>query len=206
MWHFHVLKTSRIKNIEGLRLMGLNPMALRVDPLILHIDERIKMASKKAADSIEALTKESLENLFESHISQLGGCVSKEKIDEEIQNIKEGKPSHSAYVTPTYTKTKNLIEKSDTLVKLAINRGLGKSTIVQHLARIKEENPEIDINKYKPKDEIFNRVDDAVLKLRTKNLKENFSEDGKLRLKPLYEALDGDVSYDDLRVCMLFLA
>jgi len=196
---------SRIKNIEGLRLMGLNPMALRVDPLILHIDDRIKQASKKAADSIEALTKESLEKLFESHVSNLGGIVSKEKIDEERQNIKEGKPSHSAYVTPTYTKTKNLIEKSDTLVKLAINRGLGKSTIVQHLARIKEENPEIDINKYKPKDEIFKRVDDAVLKLRTKKLKDNFSEDGTLRLKPVFEALDGKVSYDELRVCMLFL-
>ncbi|MEA3433080.1 MAG: AAA family ATPase [Campylobacterota bacterium] len=197
---------SRIKNIEGLRLMGLNSMALRVDPLILHVDERIKMASKRASDSIEALTKESLEKLFESHISQLGGIVSKEKIDEEIQNIKEGKPSHSAYVTPTYIKTKKLIETSDTLVKLAINRGLGKSTIVQHLARIKEENPDIDINKYKPKDDLFVRVDDTVLKLKTKNIKENFSEEGKLRLKPVFEALNGEVSYDDIRVCMLFLA
>ena len=196
---------SRIKNIEGLRLMGLNPMALRVDPLILHIDERIKMASKKASDSIEALTKESLENLFESHVSQLGGCVSKEKIDEEIQNIKEGRPSHSAYVTPTYMKTKHLIAKSETLVKLAINRGLGKSTIVQHLARIKEETPEIDLDKYKPKDEIFERVENAVLKLKTKNIKENFFDDGTLRLKPVFEALDGEVSYEDLRVCMLFL-
>lgn len=196
---------SRIKNIEGLRLMGLNPMALRVDPLILHVDERIKMASQKAAENIMSFSKEHLDEVFESHVSQLGGVVSKEKIEEEKQNIKEGKPSHSAYVTPTYTKTKNLIEKSDTLVKLAINRGLGKSTIIQHLARIKEENPEIDLDKYKPKDEIFNRVDDVVLKLRTKNMKENFSEDGMLRLKPVYEALNGEVSYDELRVCMLFL-
>ncbi|WP_309497819.1 helix-turn-helix domain-containing protein [Sulfurovum sp.] len=196
---------SRIKNIEGLRLMGLNPMALRVDPLILHIDERIIMASKRAADSIEILNDESLKKVFESHVSALGGIVCKEKIDEEIQNIKEGKPSHSAYVTPTYKKTQNLIEKSDTLVKLAINRGLGKSTIVQHLARIKEENPDIDINKYKPKDELFERVDDVVLKLKTKNFKENFSEDGTLRLKPIYEALGGEVSYDELRVCMLFV-
>jgi len=196
---------SRIKNIEGLRLMGLNNMALRVDPLILHIDDRIKMASKKASDSIEALTKESVEKLFEDHISHLGGTVSKEKIDEERQNIKEGKPSHSAYVTPTHTKTKNLIEKSDTLVKLAINRGLGKSTIVQHLTLIKEEDPKIDLDKYKPDEALFTRVDDAVLKLKTKKLKENFSEDATLRLKPVFEALDGEVSYDDLRVCMLFL-
>ena len=196
---------SRIKNIEGLRLMGLNPMALRVDPLILHVDDRIKMASQKASDALESLSKERLESIFESHVSTLGGIVSKEKIEEEIQNIKEGKPSHSAYVTPTHVKTKNLIEKSDALMKLATNRGLSKGTIVQHLALIKAENPEIDLDKYKPKEELFERVDEVVLKLKTKNLKENFSDDGKLRLKSVFEALDGEVSYDDIRVCMLFL-
>jgi len=196
---------SRIRNIEGLRLMGLNPMALRVDPLILHVDGRIKQASQKASDAMESLSAEHLESEYEKHILSLGGVVNKEKIEEERQNIKEGKPTHSTYVTSTYTKTKNLIEKSDTLIKLATNRGLGKSTIVQHLAHIIAEDKEIDINKYKPKDELFSKVDDAVLKLMSKKIKENFSEDGKLRLKPVYEALGGEVSYDDLRVCMLFL-
>ncbi len=197
---------SRIKNIEGLRLMGLNPMALRVDPLILHIDDRIKMASQKAADAIASLAKEHLEEVFESYVSSLGGIVAKEKIDEERQNIKEGKPSHSAYVTPAHMKTKHLIDKSDTLIKLALNRGLGKSTIVNHLALIKEEDPDINLDKYKPENTLFTRVDDAVLKLKTKNLREHFCEDGTLRLKSVYEALDTEVSYDDLRVCMLFLA
>ena len=196
---------SRIKNIEGLRLMGLNSMALRVDPLILHVDDRIKMASQKSVDGIESLSKEALEDSFERHVSSVGGIVSKEKIEVEIQNIKAGKPSHSAYVTPTHIKTKHLIEKSESLIKLATNRKLAKSTIVQHLALIKEEDPELDINKYKPKEEIFERVDEVILKLKTKNIKENFSDDGKLRLKPVFEALDGEVSYDDIRLCMLFL-
>ena len=196
---------SRIKSIEGLRLMGLNPMALRVDPLILHVDERIKGASLKASESIEALPQAEKENLFESHVLHLGGTVSKEKIEAERQNIKEGKPSHSAYVTPTHVKTKNLIAKSDTLMKLAQNRGLAKSTIVSHLTLIKEENPEIDLDKYKPEDEIFEWVEDVVLKLQTKKMKENFTDDGKLKLKPVFDALDGKVSYDDIRICMLFL-
>ncbi len=196
---------SRIKNIEGLRLMGLNPMALRVDPLILHIDDRIKMASQKAADTIASFSKERLEEIFESHISQLGGLVNRVQVEEEIQNIKAGKPSHSTYVTPTHVKTKNLIEKSDTLIKLALNRGLGKSTIVNHLALIKEENPEINLDKYKPKNELFERIDEVVLKLKTKNLKENFSDNGKLRLKPIFDALGGEVGYDEIRVCMLFI-
>jgi uncharacterized protein YpbB len=185
--------------------MGINPMALRVDPLILHVDGLIKQASKKASDAMEGLSAAHLDSEYEKHILALGGVVNKEKIEEERQNIKEGKPTHSTYVTSTYPKTKNLIEKSDTLIKLATNRGIGKGTIVQHLAQIKAEDPSINIEKYKPKDELFSKVDDAVLKLMTKKIKENFSEDGQLRLKPVYEALGGEVSYDDIRVCMLFI-
>jgi len=196
---------SRIKNIEGLRLVGLNRMALQVDPLILHVDERIKAASKKSSDALEALSKEQQEAMFERHVSNLGGIVNKEKIKEERENIKAGKPSHSAYVTPTHMKTKHLIVKSDTLVQLAQNRGLSRGTIINHLALIKEEDPDIDLDKYKPEDKDFKCVEDAVLKLSARKSKDDFTEDGTLRLKPIFEALGGEVSYDDIRVCMLFL-
>ena len=196
---------SRIKNIEGLRLMGLNPMALRVDPLILHVDGRIKIASEKSIALIRSYSKEGLDELFERHISALGGEVNKEMIEVEMQNIKAGKPSHSAYVTASHTKTKNLIAKSDTLIKLASNRKLAKSTIVQHLSLIKEEEPDFDMNKYKPSKKLFDTVEPVVLKLMTKKLAEHFTEDGKLRLKPTYEALEGKVSYDEIRLCMLYI-
>jgi hypothetical protein len=108
-------------------------------------------------------------------------------------------------VTPTHIKTKHLIEKSDTLIKLAQNRGLSKGTVVQHLARIKEEEPQIDINKYKPSGEAFEKVADAVLKLQTKKFKDDFTDEGKLKLKSVFDALGAEVSYDDIKVCMLFL-
>ena len=196
---------SRIKSIEGLSLLGLNPMALRVDPLILHIDDRIKQASVKAGEAVEALGKDAFASVCEKHISSMGGVVEKQKTEEEVANIKAGKPSHSAYVTPTHTKTKNLIEKSNTLVKLAINRKLAKGTIIQHLVLIKEEEPEIDLSKFKPKSELLDTVETVVLKLMTKKIAENFTDDGKLRLKPVFEALDGEVGYDDIRLCMLFM-
>jgi len=196
---------SRIKNIEGLRLMGLNPMALRVDPLILHVDSRIKGASIKAREIVESLSPEAFASQCEEHIRYMGGVVEKAKIEEERANIKAGKPSHSAYATPTHIKTKNLIAKSDTLIKLATNRGLSKGTIIQHLALIKEEEPDFDMNKYKPSEETFDAVETVALKLMTKKMPENFSDDGKLRLKPVFEALDGEVSYDDIRLCMVFM-
>jgi hypothetical protein len=196
---------SRIKTIEGLRLVGLNSMALQVDPLILHVDERIKTASGKSSDTLEALSKEQREALFEKHIADLGGTIDKEKIQQERESIKAGKPSHSAYVTPTHIKTKNLIAKSDTLIKLAQNRGLSRGTIINHLTQIKEEDPNIDLEKYKPEEKDFKRVEDVVTELRAKGSKDDFTEEGVLRLKPIFEALDGVVSYDDIRVCLLFI-
>ena len=38
-----------------------------------------------------------------------------------------------------------------------------------------------------------------------KKLAENFTEDCNLRLKPVFEALGGEVGYDDIRLCMLFM-
>jgi len=197
---------SRIRDIEGLRLMGLNSMALRVDPLMLHVDGRIKAASQKAEVGMNAFSKAQMDHLFDAHISKLGGIVSSEKIAEERENIDAGKPSHSAYVTPTHIKTKQCIARSETVMQLAQNRGLSRGTIVQHLTRIKAEEPHIDLSKYKPSEALFEKVDTAVLQLKTKQFKNDFTEEGRLKLKPVFDLLGGEVSYDEIRMCMLFLA
>ena len=196
---------SRIRSIEGLRLMGLNTMALRVDPLILHVDGRIKEASLKASAKIEALDAEALEQCFEAHISRLGGVVNKAMIEEEQANIKAGKPSHSMHVTPTHHKTKNLIAKSDTLIALAQNRGVAKGTILNHLILIKEENPEIALDKYKPAEALVQSVATAVEKLMQGNAQADFTEEGRLKLKVVFDALSGEISYDEIKICLLFV-
>lgn len=192
---------SRIKSIEGLRLMGLNDMALQVDPLILHIDERIKMASQRASDEIEALSPEALEQRFNAHIEQLGGITNKAQIEETRANLKRDK----SYKTPTHIKTKHLIEKSATIIELAKHRGMSRGTIINHLAKLKKEESDIDLEKFKPTSEEFERIEKAAIALKTKNSSEDFSEDGQLRLKPIFEVLGGEVGYDDIRLGMLFL-
>ena len=196
---------SRIKNIEGLRLMGINDMALKVDPLILHIDDRIKMASKRASTKIDALSKDELENIFSKYIESLGGIINSVQIEEEKENLKAAKVSFSSYVTPTHIKTKHLIDKSESILELAKNRGMSKGTIVTHLSKLLEEDSSLDLEKFRPSTESFEPIKDAVLKLKEKNNKEDFSDDGKLRLKPVFNALGGEVQYDDIRIALLFL-
>ncbi len=62
---------SRIKSIEGLRLMGINEMALRVDPLILRINNPIKEASKRATAELKAISKAKQEKQRKRYIKKV---------------------------------------------------------------------------------------------------------------------------------------
>ena len=195
---------SRIKNIDGLRLMGLNDTALSVDPLILHIDSRIKQASKRASDEISTVSDEELEDIFLAYIQSLGGITNKTEIEEEEKNLKSEKKFMVKDSESTYVKTKNLIETSATIEELAKNRAMSKGTIINHLSSLKERYPDLNLDKFKPKEDALKLIQNAIVKLKAKNAKEDFSDNGQLRLKPIFEALDTQVEYDDIKIALLF--
>ncbi|MFT5660161.1 MAG: ATP-dependent DNA helicase PIF1 [Sulfurimonas sp.] len=195
---------SRIKNIDGLRLMGLNDKALTVDPLILHIDDRIKAASKKASDEIEAISLENLEKIFEIYILSIDGLIDINEIKAQEIVLKSEKKIVKNSVTPTHIQTKELIESSISIDDLALSRSISKGTIINHLRILKEQDPEINLDKFMPDRKIMTLVKEALIKIKEKNNQDDFSEDGKPRLKPIFEALDGQVQYDEIRIALLY--
>jgi len=194
---------SRIKNIDGLRLMGLNDKALMVNPLILHIDDRIKAASLKASDEISALSTENLEEIFNAYILSIDGILDEVQIQEQEKVLKSEKKVVSKNPIPTHIQTKELIETSNSIDELSSKRGMSKGTIIKHLSVLKEENPNINLEKFMPDSKILELVKDALVKIKERNNPDDFSEDGKPRLKPIFEALDSKVGYDDIRVALL---
>ncbi len=196
---------SRIRNIEGLKLMGLNETAFKVDPLILHVDSRIKTASEKAIKEIEAVSREILESIFDSYIHTLGGITDTTQIEEEKKRLASQKTSKVKVTIPTYTKTKNLIESSPTLDALAKNREVTVGTIITHLTRLKKEDPDLDLEKYRPDAQNYEKIKSAVALIKSKNNQEDFTEDGSLRLSPIFNELNSEVSYDDIKIALLFL-
>ncbi len=194
---------SRLKTIEGLRLMGINEMALRVEPLTLRIDEPIKKASLRASEEIESYSEEELEKSHSNYIKSLGGLVSFVQIEEEIKSLRAGTVSVKSDV-PTYLKTKVLIESCKSIKEIARSRSMTESTIMNHLSTLKKEDSTLDLSKFKPKGSVVNAVKKIVLKLKKEKHKENFSENGELRLKPIFDALKGEVSYTKIRSVLLF--
>ena len=195
---------SRLKSLDGLRLMGLNDMALRVDPLSLRIDAPIQNASKRAEDEIAAFSEEELEKQAMDHIRSLGGLTDFVEIEKEKKRIHTGKPRQKS-TTPTHLQTKALIDASATIQAMAEARGMTEGTIINHLAKIKEEDPDCDLDKFKPEAELLQAIEEAYHTVQARNNPDDFSENGMMRLKPLYEMMDGRVSYDMLRLAMLFV-
>ena len=194
---------SRIKSLEGLRLLGLNPMALRVDPLILHIDSRIMNASQKVSEGIEALSKEVLKQREKEHIQSLGGVFSSKEKHQKSHTQGSQKPMHATYLTSTYTKTKNLIAHSNTLIELAQKRGLGKGTIIKHLIHLYQEGVALDIEKFQPPKEAYEALV-TLIEAMPQSKKEGALFEN-IPLKPLYEALEGRMEYDEIRLGLLLL-
>ena len=192
---------SRIKNIEGLKLMGFNDNALSVDSLILSIDPRIKQASKKASEKIESLEENQLNAIQLSYIQKLGGTIDEKEINKE-KEILSKEPKIEAKI-PNHIKTKNQIENSATLQDLAKNAGFSLSTIINHLSLLKTEETNFDISKYMPNLATINLIKKAVKEIKEVNNEEDFSEDGKIKLKPIYIKLDEKISYDDIKIVLI---
>jgi len=77
---------SRVKSIKGLKLIGLNDMALRVDSTILQIDERIKGASDRAETEISNISKTALNKMSKAHLKQLEN-TKEDEIDSKTKAI-----------------------------------------------------------------------------------------------------------------------
>jgi hypothetical protein len=182
---------SRIKSIEGLRLMGLNEMALSVDPLTLRIDEPIRKASQKATAEIEAYSEDELEKRHTNYIRGLGGLTSFVQIEEEKKLLRAGKTSKMKNDMPTHLKTKALIDSCDTIKQIAKARGVAESTIMNHFSTLKKDDKNIDLSKFKPKGDFMKPIEEMILKLEKENNEENFSDNGQLRLRPVFDAMEG---------------
>ncbi len=192
---------SRIKNIEGLKLMGFNDNALSVDPLILSIDSRIKQASQKASLKIQTYEEKQLSAICLSYIQRLGGIYDEKEIEKE-KVLLSAKPKIEEKVA-NHIKTKNLISTSKNLESLAKNAGFSVSTIMNHLILIKKEEAGFDISKYMPKLSTINLVNEAINAIKERKIEEDFSEDGKIRLKAIFMKLEERISYDNIKMAMI---
>ena len=187
---------SRLKELEGLRLVGLNKTALEVDGLALKADFRFQELSKEAENKY---FDGELEMLSSQFIEKCDGITDLDEITENRENLKRDKKTKKK---STYLVTKQMIDKGHSLGHIAMERDLTEGTIVTHLLKISEQWPETDLSKFKPKKDILEKVRkgyEELMKDENKQSKQTIS------LKPLFELLNGEVEYEDIKLALVFV-
>ncbi|HKK87354.1 MAG TPA: AAA family ATPase [Saprospiraceae bacterium] len=187
---------SRLRNLEGLRLLGMNDKSLLLDALALKADKRFRELSEEAGQ----LAEKALEKQFETHILKRGGTTDQ----KEIKKQKHKRIAKKKKLN-TYQLTAQLIEKRLSLEEIAKERGLAMSTLQGHILRISKDHPEVDITYLKPEDGIFDKVAAAYKICLEKAGEDEFSKDGKLRSKLVFDQLKGQFDYGTIKLCYAFL-
>ncbi|MFA7687595.1 MAG: AAA family ATPase [Moheibacter sp.] len=182
---------SRLRDLSGLKLRGLNQTALEVDELAMRADKRFRELSAEWDGSLE---EKDLEKEFRGFIIHCGGITDKKELAKQKEKlIQKGKVEKVS----TYQITKKLVGQKLTLDEIVEKRGLGKGTILSHLIHIAETDPEIDLEIYRPDDQIFEKVKGALSQQ---------AQEKKISLGKIYSDLGKKVSYDEIKQSLIFLS
>ncbi len=188
---------SRVRSLAGLKVLGMNPNALMVDPKIIAQDVRFRTESLAADETFEAMDEEELGAMHERFVKAGGGTLPTAAAVSAAKQ-KTGKPR--AETISTELQTKALLTEATSLEALAKRRDLTVGTVLTHLEALAAEGklttPEVEPlitaaggNK---------AAKAAVYKA--------IAEQGRDKLKPLFEATGGKYDYILIRLYRLLHA
>jgi len=181
---------SRVRSLNGLKLMNLNQMALTVHPDILQQDIVFKHSSEDLVQYLQALPKKEMTQCHQKTLIERF-CAGKTKAKPKAKAKTKKEPA-----TPTHVITLGFLKENISIEAIAEKRGLSVVTIINHIDKLKgsKQVDSTDISHLKTM--LTKKVFDIICA----ELKK--SKDGKLQT--IYEKFDGKYSYTDIRFVRLF--
>ena len=191
---------SRLKSMEGLRLLGLNDIALQLDRLAFKADQRFQELSGEAEQKWAERTATPEHEQF---IKQCGGSLDVKEIEKYEK--KRRKTSKSGHEPATIEQTKALLLQGKSIIEMANERELAHSTIIQHIAKLFAQDPTLDVSKIRPSDDTIAAVRRAYQQVKRDNRADDLNDDGTMKIRPLFDALQGSIGYNEIRLALVFV-
>lgn len=182
---------SRVRTLDGISLVGLNADSLRVDPIVLELDQDLKNQSFQNELLFKKLKIDDQKKLEDDFILKMGGNIKSngKKVKNNIIDIK----------IPTIIITKELLEKGKNIREIAKERNLTPGTITHHIEQIVSEFPQINISHIRPKQKNIDLVKNVNKKLKGEEI-------GKLNpIKLILEKNGVHLSFEEIRIAKLFI-
>jgi ATP-dependent DNA helicase PIF1 len=184
---------SRVRTLTGMKVLGLNPQALLVDPRVVLRDEHFKDESTDVEDTFEEMDEEAITEHHKAFVDVAGGTwkEGEAKMGEKSSFERVKKES-------TYNATKELLMQRFDARAIAKERNMALSTIWSHIEKLVEDG-EISREHLHPLipsdlswEDVYGEMSEA------------FRKEGTERLKPVHEALGERYDYDIIRLGRLF--
>jgi len=180
---------SRLRTLSGLLLKGMNEIALSVNSDVLKLDGILRKDSDRWETAIGRFSKKEVQKMHEEFILKAGGTLDK----KEIAKNKAKEAESMAEKKSTYEQTRELLAEGKDLEAVAEVRGVTLGTVISHLEKLKKDGAELAYDRFKPKANDLKKIRKAFEDL-----------DGD-KLTPVFKRLDGEYTFEELRLARIFI-
>ena len=183
---------SRVRSLAGMKINGMHPNALQVDPKIVRQDEKFHTESELAEDAFTAMEDTEVAEMHERFVVAHGGKVPN---DDEVGAARSG--AERVKAESTYAVTKGLVLERQPVREIAKARDLTEMTIWNHIERLvgDGELSAADIEYLEPSEVDWGEVRQV--------LDAAMDKHGIERLKPIYEAAGEKYDYNLVRLARM---
>lgn len=183
---------SRVRTLTGLKMLGMSPTALRVDPKIVQSDARFRAEAEDAEQAFEALGDEETELMHKQFVQASGGTY----VSGDIA-VSEKKGMERVQKESTYALTKEALLKGSTVPQIAKERSVGESTVWTHLEKLVADADILEadlaplIAREENWDDVYTYLQDVM------------DEEGTEKLKTIYVAAEEKHDYNTIRLARM---
>ncbi|TSC70894.1 MAG: AAA ATPase [Parcubacteria group bacterium Gr01-1014_46] len=168
---------SRVRSLEGMKLLGFNDMSLLVDPEVLEMDKKFRELSVDAVNDLKELSREQI-------LEAQKAWIKKIEPEEKVRIKKREKELKKS----THEITLEMLGSQIPLKDIAKARGVKEETIVSHIEDLKKENkyPDVEYLKRELKRSELDDILDAFDVCNTTTLSPVYNYLMKKKKKPNY--------------------
>ncbi len=176
---------SRVRTLDGLKLLGWNERVFQVHPVILQKDAAFVRESESAALTFGDMRKDDLEMMHRNFILASGGTVAVQKSKGKKEKV------------DTLEQTLMLVLQGKSVREIAKARKLVPVTIFNHVEKLAQAG--------KLAYEDIEYLIDEKIRNSYGDIKRTFRNYDTSKLSPVHEHYKGRFSFDELRIARMLM-
>ncbi len=183
---------SRVRTLDGLKVLGMHPNALQVDPKVVNQDTRFHKESEAAEEAFDAMDDKEVMEMHERFVVASGGTLPAPGSVAEVRS-----PAQRTQAISTFTQTKMLLQEGKSVHHIMRARSLTEATVWSHIEKLvtDRELGASEIAHLLPENTDWEPIKTELFDL--------MRELGPERLKPIYEGAGEVYEYSIIRLARI---